>query len=145
MSTPLKKIYNIFLTHIDDDLLSMLKREVADDMLLVYLQGATVDFDVCKKDLTIIEPSEENGFEGYIISDLDLDEVFLLAKAMLLYWLNPKILREDNLKTMLTDHDYNQKSPANMLDKLLKLKEVTEKDFKKRKTKYTHKGSKGFD
>ncbi len=69
------------------------------------------------KDLTIVEPSESNGFEGFIISDLDLDEIFILANGMILYWLKPKILREDNLKTLLTDSDYNQKSPANMLQK----------------------------
>ena len=109
MSTPLSKIYNIFLNQIEDDILALVEREVVEDMLMVYLQGATVEFTECSKDLTIVEPSESNGFEGFIISDLDLDEIFILANGMILYWLKPKILREDNLKTLLTDSDYNQK------------------------------------
>ena len=145
MSTPLSKIYNIFLNQIDDDLLALVKREVVEDMLLTYLQGSTCEFSECNKDLTIIEPSEANGFEGYIVDDLDLDEIFILVDGMVLYWLKPKILREDNLKTLLTDSDYNQKSPANMLQKLLSLKKETKNDFEERKVKYTYKNFKGWD
>ena len=145
MSTPLSKIYNIFLNQIEDDILALVEREVVEDMLMVYLHGATVEFTECSKDLTIVEPSESNGFEGFIVSDLDLDEIFILANGMILYWLKPKILREDNLKTLLTDSDYNQKSPANMLQKLISLKSVTEEDFENRKIKYTYKDFKGWD
>lgn len=143
MSTPLKEIYKPFLAQIDDDILSLLSKEVVEDMLLTYLKGSTLEFDKCKKNLTIIEPTEFQ--EGYIVDDLDLDEIFILSRGMVVYWLQPKILREDNLKSLLTDHDYNQKSPANLLDKLLKLKVECEKDLVKRKRKYTYKDFKGWN
>lgn len=144
MSTPLNNVYKPFLAQIDDDILALLSVEVVEDMMLTYLKGAIVEFDKCKKDLTIVEPSIINNYEGYITDDLDLDEIFILSRGMIMYWLQPKILREDNLKSLLTDHDYNQKSPANLLDKLLKLKVECEKDLVKRKRKYTYKGFKGW-
>ncbi len=49
MSTPLSKIYNIFLNQIEDDILALVEREVVEDMLMVYLQGATVEFTECSK------------------------------------------------------------------------------------------------
>lgn len=145
MPTPLKEIYKPFLAQIDDDILALIEQDVVEDMLLTYLKGATIEFDKCKKDLTINEPSMENNYEGCIVDSLDLDEIFILSRGMIVYWLQPKILREDNLKSMLTDHDYNQKSPANLLDKLLKLKQECEKDLVKRKRKYTYKGFKGWN
>ncbi|VIF91983.1 Uncharacterised protein [Clostridioides difficile] len=148
MATPIKEIFDIFLKLIDDDIIAIMiqnNKDVLEDLLLTYLEGATCNFDKCKKDLTIIKPSIENNMTGEFKSDLDLDEKFILVDEMILYWLKPKILREDNLKVMLTDHDYNQKSPANMLDKLLKLQENTEKRLKKKKIKYTYKDFKGFN
>lgn len=148
MATPIREIFDIFLKQIDDDIIAILiknNKEVLEDLLLTYLEGATCSFDKCKKDLKIEKPSIENNMNGHFISELDLDEKFILADEMILFWLKPKMLREDNLKTMLTDHDYNQKSPANMLDKLLKLYESTEKRLRKRKTRYTYKGFQGFN
>ncbi|MCI9976457.1 hypothetical protein JY742_10020 [Clostridioides difficile] len=147
MATPIREIFDIFLKQIDDDILALMiqnNKEILEELLLTYLEGATCNFDKCKKDLSIIKPSVENEMNGEIKSDLDLNEKYILADEMILFWLRTKILREDNLRVMLTDHDYNQKSPANMLDKLLKLQESTEKKLKKKKIRYTYKGFKGF-
>lgn len=147
MATPIREIFDIFLKQIDDDILALMiqnNKEILEELLLTYLEGATCNFDKCKKDLSIIKPSVENEMNGEIESDLDLNEKYILADEMILFWLRTKILREDNLRVMLTDHDYNQKSPANMLDKLLKLQESTEKKLKKKKIRYTYKGFKGF-
>lgn len=139
MTTPLTKIYNVFLHNIDDDILALLSPEVVEDMLLIYLQGACVEFTTCKKDLTI--DLETNT----IASELDADEIFILSRGMIMFWLQPKILREDTLRNMITDKDYNQSSPANMLDKLIKLKKLTEDDLIKRRRKYTYKNFMGFE
>lgn len=131
MSTPLQDIYNLFLNQIDDDIIACLADEVVDDMLLTYLKGSITEFNTCIKDITI---------EGDSIScDLDLDEQFILVRGMIIYWLNPKILSQNIIKNRMTSRDYSQYSPANLLDKLIKLKESTQKDQKRAKIKYSYK------
>ncbi|MCC0726402.1 hypothetical protein KGF36_11705 [Clostridioides sp. ZZV14-6009] len=96
-----------------------------------------------------IEIEEEILFKskylGEIISDLDLDEIIILAYGMMIWWLQPKILREENLKQMLTDSDYNTKSGANMLAKLCSLEIQIREQLAKYKTRYSYKGFKGWD
>lgn len=131
MSTPLKDIYNLFLNQIDDDILAIMSDEVIEDMLLTYLKGSITEFNTCVKDIIIEGDS--------ITCDLDLDEQFILVRGMIIYWLNPKILSQNIIKNRMTSRDYSQYSPANLLDKLIKLKESTQKDQKKAKIKYSYK------
>lgn len=131
MSTPLQDIYNLFLNQIDDDIIACLADEVVDDMLLTYLKGSITEFNTCIKDITIEDDS--------ISCDLDLDEQFILVRGMIIYWLNPKILSQNIIKNRMTSRDYSQYSPANLLDKLIKLKESTQKDQKRAKIKYSYK------
>ena len=134
MSTPLTDIYNLFLNQIDDDILAIMSDEVIEDMLLTYLKGSITEFNTCIKDIEI---------EGDLINcDLDLDEQFILVRGMIIYWLNPKILSQNIIKNRMTSRDYSQYSPANLLDKLIKLKESTQKDQKKAKIKYSYKHKK---
>ncbi|EGT3659619.1 TPA: hypothetical protein SOL37_002577 [Clostridioides difficile] len=87
----------------------------------------------------------KSKYLGEIISDLDLDEIIILAYGMMIWWLQPKILREENLKQMLTDSDYNTKSGANMLAKLCSLEIQIREQLAKYKTRYSYKGFKGWD
>lgn len=131
MATPIQEIYNLFLSQIDDDILAWCSDEVIEELLLTYLRGSIVEFDTCVKDIQI---DNDN-----ITCDLDLDEKFILSRGMIIYWLQPKILKEDTFRLKLTDGDYSQKSPANLLDKLIKLKDSTLADQKRAKTKYSYK------
>lgn len=131
MSTPVQDIYKIFLSQIGKDLISELKQEVAEDIMMTYLLGATVEFDKCKKDLTI---NEDN-----ILGDLEIDEKFILADGMIIYWLQPKINTEEVIRNRITDRDYSSNSPANLLDKLIKLRDQTERRLSKRLRKYSWK------
>ncbi|HBG8448825.1 TPA: hypothetical protein KRH32_000035 [Clostridioides difficile] len=87
----------------------------------------------------------KSKYLGEIISDLNLDEIIILAYGMMIWWLQPKILREENLKQMLTDSDYNTKSGANMLAKLCSLEIQIREQLAKYKTRYSYKGFKGWD
>ncbi|WP_024620202.1 hypothetical protein [Metaclostridioides mangenotii] len=82
---------------------------------------------------------------GEIVSDLDVKELYILSLGMRQIWLSPKLLREENLKLMMTDHDFKSNSPANMLDKLIKLKKTCDKEFKTEVTNYSHRGKKGLN
>lgn len=133
MATPVTDIYDIFLNQIGKDIMLELPDEIVDDLLYNYLLGATVEFSYyCNKDLSIKD--------GNVVGDLELDEKFILSRGMILYWLQPKINTQEVIKNRITDGDYVIKSPANLLDKLLKLKLSSESDMKKRIIKYTHKG-----
>lgn len=132
MSTPLSDIYNIFLSQVGLDILAELEQDVAEEIMLDYLVCAITDFDICKKDLTISADA--------IVSDLTLEEKMILAKSMILYWLQPKKLKEDTLRNAITDGDYNKKSSANLLDKLIKLDEHTKADIKRRLYRYSFRG-----
>lgn len=133
MATPLIDIYDIFLNQIGKDVMLELEDELVMDLLKNYLIGATVEFSqYCSKDLSIKD--------DYINDDLDLDEKFILSRGMVLYWLQPKINTQEVIKNRITDGDYVIKSPANLLDKLLKLKKSSEEDMRKRIIRYTYKG-----
>lgn len=132
MATRITDIYSIFLNQIDDDILALLEPTVKDEMLLIYLKGAISRFPQCEKDLTISQTENE------IAGDLDITEMEILADGMVLYWLQPKILREDNITAYITDSDLSQKSPANLLSKLHKLRTDSERDLKIKTIAYTY-------
>lgn len=129
--TPVQDIYKIFLSQIGKDVITELSQEIAEDLMFTYLQGATVEFDKCIKDLSIIDNN--------IQDNLDLDEKFILADGMILYWLQPKKLTQEVIKNRITDGDYVIKSPANLLDKLMKLENQTQDRLRKRLIKYSWK------
>ena len=210
MGTPLQIIFNKFLNLIDDIELSLLSEQDINEMLVEYLENATVEFYECSKDLTMVKPTyenyklenvrlgstfsipttldnnsfiylkgsegtlestdyniktntEEEGLEitfnmgmednievliirdGYIVSDLSLDEVYILSLCMVLSWLSPKILREENLKQTTTDRDFKQLSNANMLNRLMGLSKMARNDLQRYRQNYSYKDFKGYD
>ena len=58
--------------------------------------------------------------------------------GMITIWLNPKIFCEDKLKQAITDGDYNRLSSANMLSKLLNLKEYADDYFRAEMIEYSY-------
>ncbi|MCC0684078.1 hypothetical protein [Clostridioides sp. ZZV14-6345] len=208
MSTPLYKIYESFLSQIEDDILAFMKATVVEKLLLRYLKSSITEFTTCTKDLSIIdcdygsfliekgkllyeldfysqdvkldligvdtknvyilnkdykvefidtkclltfeiELNEDVEFNwitrGKIIDDLEEDEINILALGMIYYWLQPKILRDDSLKNQITDHDFKRLSQANMLDKLMKLKKLSQSELKTKVRNYSYKDFKGFN
>jgi len=139
MATPVDKIFHRFLSQIEDESWLEIDEETLDELMYDYLAKSIVEFNVCKKDLTINEEDEE------IISDLEEDEILILAYGMLIHYLTPKILREENLQQMVTSSDFSKLSNANMLDKLLKLKVQIRKDYQMYLHKYELKSFEGFN
>ena len=60
MATQLDVIYNKFLSQIDDIELSLLRDDDLEEILIDYLENATVEFRECKKDLTINRPFKQS-------------------------------------------------------------------------------------
>ena len=140
MATQLEEVYRPFLNSIEDeDWLLIEDNEVIEDLLLDYLEKATVDFDICRKDLNI-DYNTLSFFE-----QLDRDEIVILSKGMILHYLDPKIFVQDNLKQAVTSKDFNKLSNANMLDKLIKLRESTRNELDRYITKYDYKMFEGLN
>ena len=139
MATPVGKIFSRFLSQIEDESWLEIDEEVIFELMYDYLTKSIVEFNVCKKDLTIDYNSDE------IVSDLEEDEVLILAFGMVIHYLTPKILREENLQQMVTSSDFSKLSNANMLDKLLKLRVQIRNDYQMYLHKYELKGFEGLN
>ena len=139
MATNVEEIFCRFLSQIEDENLLEIDEEVLEEIMYDYLCKSIVDFNVCTKDLRINPNTDE------IVSDLDEDEAQILAFGMVMHYLTPKILREENLQQMVTSSDFSKLSNANMLDKLLKLRVQIRKDYQMYLHKYELKEFEGFN
>lgn len=138
MSTPLSTIYDNFLKQIDDEIMVFMSEKFGDqfveDLMLTYLKGAIAKFRTYEGNLELVE----NGSDSYITQDLTQKEIDIISMGMITIWLNPKIFCEDKLKQAITDGDYNRLSSANMLDKLLNLKEYADDYFRAEMIEYSY-------
>ena len=139
MATPVEEVFNRFLTQIEDESWLELDEEVLEELMLDYLCKSIVEFNVCTKSLDIDFNTNE------FIADLEEDEAQILAYGMVMHYLTPKILREENLQQMVTSSDFSKLSNANMLDKLLKLRTQIRKEYQMYLHKYELKRFEGFN
>ena len=139
VATQLENVYRHFLNSIEDYEWLLVSDEVIEDLLLDLIEKATVDFDICRKSLTI------DYMNMSFYEQLDMDEIVILSKAMILNYLDPKILREENLKQAVTSKDFSKLSNANMLDKLILLKKNTREEFDTYMSKYDYKMFEGLN
>ena len=139
MATPVEKIFARFLSQIEDESWLEIDEDIIEELMYDYLYKSIVEFNVCEKDLTV------DDYQGEIVSDLEEDEILILAFGMVIHYLTPKILREENLQQMVTSSDFSKLSNANMLDKLLKLRVQVRNDYQMYLHKYELKAFKGFN
>ena len=106
MATHVDEIFSRFLSQIEDESLLEIDEEILEELMYDYLCKSIVDFNVCTKDLRINPQTNE------IVSDLGEDEAQILAFGMVIHYLTPKILREENLQQMVTSSDFSKLSNA---------------------------------
>lgn len=135
--TPVENIFKVFLGQIGKDIIAELPEDIAYDLMLDYLKGSTVMFNTCVKDLSISFDEEEGTH--IVNSNLDLDEIYILANGMIIYWLKPKIYTLEIIRMGMTDGDFSKKSTAPLLSRLMELKKMAEKDMRRQKVKYSYK------
>lgn len=134
-------IKDMFLSLINDRELAIIAQEDAEHLINNWLRFATMEFHNCRKDLTI---EKTNEFESHIIGDLDNEEIGILAYAMLLSWVEPKIRCLDVIKSKVNTREFNQTSNANLLSKLNDLHELSEKKVRTLKNRYQSKDMVGL-
>ena len=132
MGTPIQDVFDKFMIQIDDDTKYYMEATLLDELLRLYLSKA-ISRD-CQKELKIVD--------DYFTEVLDDDEQFILAQFMVLQWLSPKILCNDNLTIQFSDVDYNQKNPASLLTSLKDMKREIEKALQRDLVEYSYKNRK---
>lgn len=139
MGTPVEEIYRKFLGMIEDEEWLLVDEDVIEDLMLNYLENATVEFHQCKKDLTI-------DFDNMcFIEELNMNEILILAWGMVIHYLQPKIKREENLRQFVSDKDFSKLSNANMLMRLMGLEDKARKQLETYQNKYRFKECTGWN
>lgn len=115
--TTYEEIYDRFLSKITDYELSALVDADLNKQLKKLLSNAISDFLYCKQDLS----NRTDGSDTFNIILTDAEKG-ILAKFMVVQWINPQILRIENLRNELGSRDFQTYSPGNLLDKLSNLK-----------------------
>lgn len=118
MATSFTDVYNRFLANITDYKLAKLDDVTLEENLRLWLQQAISFYPNPKKDLSIVD-----YFQGVFIEDLNNTEIEILAKFMVMCYMNTHLMREDLLSQSLNSRDYSIYSPANQLKALRELKE----------------------
>ena len=139
MGTSVEEIYRKFLGMIEDEEWLLVDDEVIEDLMLNYLENATVEFHQCKKDLTI----DYNNM--CFVEELSMNEAMILAWGMVIHYLQPKIKREENLRQFVSDKDFNKLSNANMLMRLMNLEEKARKQLDTYQSRYRFKEFTGWN
>ena len=139
MGTPIQDVYRKFLGMIEDEEWLLVEDEVIEDLMLNYLENATVEFNQCKKDLSI--DYESMTFE----ETLSMNEIMILAWGMVIHYLQPKIKREENLRQFVSDKDFNKLSNANILMRLMNLEDKARKQLETYQGKYRFKEFTGWN
>lgn len=118
MGTPLSKVYKKFLSQIDDKEWLLVEDEVIEDLMFEYLEGATVDFTQCRKDLSILEA--DSGVEEYPMDGFTSEIVF-----------NPKDERVPtiSIKGALTGQEYLDKEDYTYKDGKIKFSSPPTEDI----------------
>lgn len=136
MATPFLSVYEIFtLLNQDKRSLETLAPELQEELLQSLLLKSVVDFYESKTDLSFDLNKKE------FKEDLELDEQYILAEFMRLYWTQRLLFDEKNLRIQLGDRDYKKFSPTNQLKVLSALETKVKNDLKKRIIKYKNKST----
>ena len=117
MGTPFTDVYAQFLKLIDDPELALMSDEDVSAHLEDYLKDAIYLY-MTPTPLPLLSMSD-NTFTEVIPERL----LRILAHAMVLIWIEPKISRERIMRTAIQDRDYSELSHANQLSTLIRKKE----------------------
>lgn len=132
MSTPFNKVFDSFLSKIEDALYNNPEFNVEAD-LTKLLNGAIVQFDFPKVDIF-----DKDDITQQFNVDLSIHEIEILSNLMKLEWIKRQLNSVNLLKQLIGDKDFRLTSQANHLKVLIDLKLETEKEINTIMTKYSY-------
>lgn len=134
--TPISEIYDSFLMLLEDRSLSKLAKDDFDFLLLTWLKNAIPRFSNCRKSLQIKDVFYQDKNQKVIDSELDYEEISILAHAMLLLWTKKRLHREQLTEQQFGTKDFSKLSNSNVLLRLKDTYEVDLKEFNSMKRRY---------
>lgn len=123
----------------DPELLNILTDGEYNDLLEIFQSKVKIYFKSCKKDLNDVDDVLKQ-----FNTELSNEEQWIIAEGIKLVWIEKQLYKERKLSDRMGTRDYTSHSPANLLDKLLLLKQDAEKSLKNKITDYTFNGFEGF-
>lgn len=133
MPTPYTKVFDSFLSKIDDQWFATVDSNVAEADMTTLLNGAVIRFDFPRVSLT-----DKDDSTKIFTNELSLSEIEILANLMKLEWIKREINSIHLLRQQLSSKDFGLTSQANHLKILLELKVATENDVQSLLTKYSY-------
>lgn len=136
-NTPLEEIYELYAQRICSyDFLSSDNGGLTDEELNEDLEGK---LKVALGRFDSIRDLEADFIMGEFNRKLTYMEKDILSLWMISEWVKPKLLTEEKLSDTLSSKDYQNHSPANMLDKLTNLKKEIDSEASRYTVKYGYK------
>lgn len=140
--TEYEVVFKSFLGKIRDDLYLSTDTEMIENDLTILLNGAIPYFNYPKVD---IRNKDDEALRFNV--DLTVDEVEILAMAMVIEWTEREIYNVDMLRQSMTTKDFNTYSQASHINALGKTADRMQKKLKNRLIKYSIRrddGTNGF-
>lgn len=126
-------IYDKFLSKLTDFSYLKLEQEVLETDLKTRLIIALSDFT------TLDESKKEyDDYSNCFIEDLNVEEQEIIARLMVVNYLDKFIFSEDLLKSSLNSKDYKQYSPTNLVKELRQLKSQFQSSVDTKMNAYSH-------
>jgi hypothetical protein len=125
----------------DAQLLANLTDEELTELLEIFLdKSKSIYFKNCKKDLTDVDNTLKQFNET-----LTLEEEFILAEGIKLIWIERQLFKEEKLRDKIGNRDYQVHSPANLIDKLIALKNDAKRNLLEMNVSYSFNEFEGFN
>lgn len=122
MSTPFTKIYDAFFARITDDMYMEWTKEDTEKDCKNILLAAIPGFEFPRFALY-----DYDADAGVYNVDLTSEEINIFAYLMMMEWVQRQVTTIENTRMKYTGTDFKMTSQANHLDKLMKLKNETER------------------
>lgn len=115
--TEFKKVYDVFLAKITEDMYMELTMDDTLDLLQELLLASIHHFEFPRKNLY-----DYNLEVRVFNSDLSIEEINILATYMVVEWIGQQLASIENIRMKYTGADFKMTSQANHLAKLSSLK-----------------------
>lgn len=133
MATPFNDIYPQFLSQIKDYDLANMEQVSMEANLELWLLSAIGFFSNCKYDL-----SEFDLTLKQFTADLNHIEKQILAKFMLVVYLDTHLITDNLMKEQLNSNDYRSYSPANQIKAIIEIKSKANSEANTLMSRYSY-------
>lgn len=130
--TEYNTVFSVFRDKVTDTELVMLDESQEYEVLYGYMKNAISKFGrLCSK------LADRDDEQKCFTDDLTEMEIDILTELMVVAWLKPKYLRNENFRNNLSTKDYSFYSPANLLNQLRQTYEGAQKNARSMMNTYS--------